>query len=94
MTTIHENGEKYLVLSKGAPEIIIDKCKHIDNNGSIEILDDSVKETLTEKINEMSDKALRVLGIAYVALDAADLPIPACTNSNAKFDIYRTCWNN
>lgn len=65
MTTIHENGEKYLVLTKGAPEIIIGKCKHIDNNGSIEILDDSVKETLTEKINEMSDNALRVLGIAY-----------------------------
>ncbi len=41
------------------------KCKHIDNNGSVEILDDSVKETLTEKINEMSDNALRVLGIAY-----------------------------
>ena len=65
MTTIHENGEKYLVLTKGAPEIIIGKCKHIDNNGSVEILDDSVKETLTEKINEMSDNALRVLGIAY-----------------------------
>ena len=53
MTTIHENGEKYLVLTKGDPEIIIGKCKHIDNNGSVEILDDSVKETLTEKINEM-----------------------------------------
>ena len=65
MTTIHEDGEKYLVLSKGAPEIIIDKCKHIDNNGSIEILDDSIKETLTKKINEMSDNALRVLGMAY-----------------------------
>ena len=65
MTTIHKDGEKYLILSKGAPEIIIDKCKHIDNNGSIEILDDSIKETLTKKINEMSDNALRVLGMAY-----------------------------
>ena len=34
-------------------------------DGIVEILDDSVKETLTEKINEMSDNALRVLGIAY-----------------------------
>ncbi|WP_299522850.1 calcium-translocating P-type ATPase, PMCA-type [uncultured Methanobrevibacter sp.] len=65
MTTIHEKDENYLVLSKGAPEIIIDKCKYIDNNGTIEIIDDSIKETLSKKIDEMTNNALRVLGIGY-----------------------------
>ncbi len=69
MTTIHEDGENYVVLSKGAPEIIIDKCKYVDINGSIEILNDEIKETLLKKISEMTNSALRVLGISYKNTD-------------------------
>lgn len=65
MTTMHEKDGNYLILSKGAPEIIIDKCKYIDNNGTIEQIDDAIKKTLNKKIDEMTDNALRVLGIAY-----------------------------
>ena len=66
MTTIHRlDSENDIVLSKGAPEIILDKCKYIDNDGSIEIIDDETKETLVKKIGEMSGKALRVIGFAY-----------------------------
>ena len=70
MTTIHRlNGEKDIVLSKGAPEIILDLCKYIDNDGSIEILDAKTKETLLEKVGEMSAEALRVIGFAYKIRD-------------------------
>ena len=66
MTTIHRlDGENNIVLSKGAPEIILDKCKHIDDNGTIKILDAETKEMLLEKVGEMSMKALRVIGFAY-----------------------------
>ena len=69
MTTIHEDGENYVVLSKGAPEIIIGKCKYVDIDGSIEILNDEIKETLLKKISEMTNSALRVLGMAYKNTD-------------------------
>ena len=66
MTTIHRlDGEKNIILTKGAPEIILDKCKHIDYDGTIKILDAETKETLLEKIGEMSGHALRVIGFAY-----------------------------
>jgi len=66
MTTIHRlDGENNIVLSKGAPEIILDKCKYIDDDGSIKILDAETKEMLLEKVGEMSAKALRVIGFAY-----------------------------
>lgn len=66
MSTIHRlDSENNIVLSKGAPEIILDKCKYIDNDGSIEILDAKTKETILEKIGEMSGYALRVIGFAY-----------------------------
>lgn len=73
MTTIHRlDGEKSIVLTKGAPEIILDKCKHVDNNGSIEILDPKTKETLLKKVGEMSVKELRVIGFAYKIRDEND----------------------
>ena len=66
MTTIHRLDDgKNIVLTKGAPEIVIDKCKYIDYNGSIEIINDEIKETLSKKISDMSGNALRVIGFAY-----------------------------
>ena len=73
MTTIHrlDDGND-IVLTKGAPEIILDKCKHIDYDGNIQIINQEIKENLLEKINEMSDKALRVIGFAYKINDTAN----------------------
>ena len=66
MTTIHRlDGEKDIILSKGAPEIILDKCKYIDYDGTIEIITSEIKETLLKKIGEMSGDALRVIGFSY-----------------------------
>ena len=73
MTTIHSlNDESNIILTKGAPEIILDKCKFIDNDGSIEILNAETKEKVIEKIDEMSDDALRVIGFAYKKEDQLD----------------------
>ncbi|WP_407393174.1 cation-translocating P-type ATPase [Methanobrevibacter sp.] len=80
MSTIHrlEDGNN-IVLSKGAPEIILDLCKYIDNEGTIEIFDSKTKETLLEKVSEMSSHSLRVIGFAY-KIDDEDL-----TESNLTF---------
>ena len=66
MTTIHRlDSENNIVYTKGAPEIILDRCKYIDYDGSIEIIDAKIKETILKKIDEMSGDALRVIGFAY-----------------------------
>ena len=66
MTTTHRlDSQNNIVLTKGAPEIILDKCKYIDYNGSIKIIDAESKENITKKIDEMSDNALRVIACAY-----------------------------
>ena len=70
MTTTHTlNDGNNIVFSKGAPEVIINKCKHIDNNGSIEIITPEIKETLMKKISGMTDNALRVIAFAYKTED-------------------------
>lgn len=66
MTTIHRlDSENNVVLTKGAPEIILELCKYIDNNGTIQMLDGKSKQTILEKVDEMSKDALRVIGFAY-----------------------------
>ncbi len=73
MTTIHRlDSENNIVLSKGAPEIILDKCKHIDDNGTIKILDGKTKQMILEKVGEMSGHELRVIGFAYKIRDESD----------------------
>ncbi|WP_405295662.1 cation-translocating P-type ATPase [Methanobrevibacter sp.] len=70
MTTIHSlNSESNVVLTKGAPEIILDKCKYIDYDGTIKIIDAQSKEMILKKIDEMSERALRVIGCAYKKVD-------------------------
>ena len=70
MSTIHrlDNGNN-IVLSKGAPEIILDKCKYIDNDGNIEMLEAETKQMILEKVGEMSGHELRVIGFAYKIRD-------------------------
>ena len=73
MSTIHRlDDENNIVLTKGAPEIIIGKCKYIDYDGTIKIIDDEIKKTLSKKIGEMTDRALRVIGFAYKTEDDTD----------------------
>ena len=73
MTTIHSlNSESNIILTKGAPEIILDKCKYIDFNGSVKIIDAESKKKIIKKIDEMSRDALRVIGFAYKTQDGTN----------------------
>lgn len=71
---IHKNGannktKELYAFSKGAPEIILDLCKYIENNGNIEIIDNKTKEKIIKDISEMTGSGLRVLGLAYKKID-------------------------
>ncbi|MDR2623810.1 MAG: cation-translocating P-type ATPase [Methanobrevibacter sp.] len=65
MTTIHKKKEELYIVSKGAPEIILDKSKYLDNNGTIEVLNDENRNKILEKIKKMTNAAFRVLGLGY-----------------------------
>ncbi|MGB8233818.1 MAG: calcium-translocating P-type ATPase, PMCA-type [Methanobacterium sp.] len=69
MSTVNQfNGERYL-LTKGAPEIIIERCKMVDDSGRfIELTEDKRTEIL-EDLKSMTSKSLRVLALAYKKLD-------------------------
>lgn len=65
MTTVNKTGEEFTAFSKGAPEVILDKCSHIMVDGKKLELTDEKKQEILEKNNEYADEALRVLALAY-----------------------------
>ncbi len=65
---INDNGIKSY--TKGAPEILIKKCTKICINGQILPLNSQIKEKIMQINNEMTDKALRVIGFAYKTFDS------------------------
>ncbi|WP_271629219.1 calcium-translocating P-type ATPase, SERCA-type [Caldicellulosiruptor sp. DIB 104C] len=75
MTTVHEirNDEKLFVFSKGAVDVIINKCKFAMVNNEILPLDENMHYSILQANKEMSSNALRVLAFAYKEIDRTQL---------------------
>lgn len=69
MTTIHEDGKKYLIATKGAPETVLQNCTHIMIDGKKVALTDTQRNAILQATSEMASKALRVLGFAFQMID-------------------------
>lgn len=66
-------GSEKRIYFKGAEEVILPRCtQYIDENGNINTLTQKIRHELSEKVIEMSNKALRVLALAYCVSDNLD----------------------
>lgn len=82
MTTIHKLGNRYRIITKGAPDILLNKCTNYYYNNEISAITDSVKNTINRKNENMANNALRVLALAYKDVDT--LPNKIDTNTIEK----------
>ena len=80
MTTIHqlEDG-KYLVATKGAPDMLLDRVTKIEKHGEVSAFTEDDRTTLMKLNKEMATQALRVLAMAYKVIDT--LPDTVDTDS-------------
>ena len=80
MTTIHqlEDG-KYLVATKGAPDMLLDRVTKIEKHGEVSAFTKDDRTTLMKLNKEMATQALRVLAMAYKVIDT--LPETVDTDS-------------
>jgi Ca2+-transporting ATPase len=65
MSVICKHKDSYILYSKGAPEVIIEKCDRIYQNGKIMKLSGETKRRLLEQNKLFASSALRVLGFAF-----------------------------
>ncbi len=59
------NYEGKSLMSKGAPDILLSKCKSIMIEGKIYPLTEKDRQNVLDAVEEMSERALRVMGFAY-----------------------------
>ncbi|MDI6735794.1 MAG: calcium-translocating P-type ATPase, SERCA-type [bacterium] len=65
MTTIHQTGDKLVAYTKGAPDILLERCTQIYINGKIMELTAADKEKIYRSNEGFAQDALRVLGFAF-----------------------------
>lgn len=72
MTTINKKNQKFIVYTKGAPDVILDLCTQIVENGTVTLLTEEKKQGILSVYNRMASKALRALAMAYK--EVTDIP--------------------
>ncbi len=73
MTTIHSGNQDDIVHSKGAPEVLLNKCNRYWDDGEIKELTQEKKQEFLTKNDEYADNALRILGMAFKQINLKDL---------------------
>ncbi|TFZ41318.1 cation-translocating P-type ATPase [Soehngenia longivitae] len=71
MTTFHEGyiENKITAITKGAPDLLIQKCSHILLNGEVVPFTEELKKKVSDTNINFSKQALRVLAVAYKVFD-------------------------
>jgi Ca2+-transporting ATPase len=84
MTTMHQMGDgKRMAFTKGAPEVVLQRCSHILNEGGMRELEETERGQILKANEEMAQAALRVLGFAY-----RDCPDSiSCTEEHLEHDL-------
>ena len=65
MTTVHKFNNKYTSFTKGSTDILLTRCTKILKGDKPTPITEEDKKVIAEKMDEMSDQALRVLSVAY-----------------------------
>lgn len=72
MTSIIEYDKVNMLLSKGAPEVLLELCKYINIGNKKVELTQKIKSDILDEIKKLQVKSMRTLGFAYKELNKDD----------------------
>ena len=64
MSTVHKTENGFIQYTKGAPDVVIERCTHYLKNGEPVVMTEEYKAEILRANKAMADKALRVLASA------------------------------
>lgn len=79
MTTIHKMGDKYRIITKGAPDVLIRRCNNFYDNGVPKNLTEDKIQSIHKNNTDMAEKALRVIAVAYKDVDTIPTTVDTST---------------
>ena len=71
MSTVHNEDGKTVQYTKGATEMLLERCSGYWHEGKIHPITEEYKENVRRHAKEFADRALRVLGAAFRPWDSA-----------------------
>lgn len=71
---VHRKDNRYVVLMKGAPERVLERCSHVAYAGETRILDQEIREACMASCHILANNGERVLGFADLELSPTRYP--------------------
>ncbi len=68
MSTLHFRNNRYEMLIKGAPDVLLARCTSVEQNGEILPLTDEIRSAIVDQNRDFSSQGLRVLAFAKKVL--------------------------
>ena len=68
----HERGDEVVVISKGAPDVLLARCTRVREGMKVVALDEAGRSRILADVDALTDAALRTLAVAYRPLDAGE----------------------
>ena len=65
MSSLVANGDSHLLLTKGAPEVLLDLCTFVQKGENIIPITEEIKTDILKEIEKLQVKSMRTLGFAY-----------------------------
>jgi len=70
----HEQNDQAILISKGAPDVLLGRCNRAREHMDVVALDDARRKHILADVDQLSEKALRTLAVAYRPLTASEDP--------------------
>ncbi|MDV9719986.1 calcium-translocating P-type ATPase, PMCA-type [Clostridioides difficile] len=83
MTSVIGQDNHHVLLSKGAPEVLLELCSHIQRGKDIVPLTENIKHEILEEIKKLQIKSMRTLGFAYKEISQAEEEAAVTAESDA-----------
>ena len=74
LQTDHDQSEAAILITKGAPDVLLQQCSHIQVGTQTVALDDARRSQILAQVDALSDAALRTLAVAFRPLTQAETP--------------------
>lgn len=71
MTIVRRDKDKLIAFVKGAPDILLNDCTEIEENGRVRALTSTDRGRILKENSGLADQAMRVLAVGYRILDKA-----------------------
>jgi len=94
MSTVHldhEHDDAPVLISKGAPDVLLQRCTSVRTGLGTRPLDDATRARVLAEVEDLSGRALRTLGVAYRPLRAEEVGADAIAAGQIAAEVAERC---